>query len=337
MKKIELKPEQIEDIYIASGSVNPKLAEGIARSMGTEVGKTENKKFSNGEMYVRLNESTRGKHFLAIQSLAECNGLTVNDSLLELMIMVDAAKRASASEITAVVPYLAYSRQDRKARGREPISAAVITRMLKGVGVDRMVSVDLHSAQTQATFDGPFDHLTAEPLITSALRGVIGDNSSEFVIVSPDGGRAKESEYYAGEFDLEVKHMLKSRDRRNPSEIRRPERIDDVDEKTVLVVDDMLDTARTLVSASESLKNSGAKKVMVSATHGLFSSPALEILADAPIDKIMVTDTVPQDESKEALGSRLEVLPSAQMIGRALIEIIRHGSVSSIFDDRNHH
>lgn len=336
MNSKKLSPEQSSGVYIASGSVYPRLADEIAESIGTEARGIERKQFANTEVYVRPLESVRGTHFLAIQALAAANGLTVNDALMELMIMVDAAKRASASEITAVVPYLAYSRQERKARGRDPISAAVVTGMLQNVGVDRIVSVDLHAAAIQGNFHGPFDHLTAYPLISSELKSIVGENYDAFVIVSPDEGRTKESGEFANDLGLDVVHMPKSRDRSNPGTISRPKRIDGVDGRTAIMVDDMLDTSRTLISAAHTLKDSGVKSVIVAATHGLFSDPALEILQDAPIDKMLVTDTVPQDRSKEALGDRLQVISSAPMIGRALLEIITHGSVSGIFRNRNY-
>jgi ribose-phosphate pyrophosphokinase len=336
MKSLELRPEQSSNIYIASGSTHPELAQETAAVMGLETGPVERREFANTELYVRYGDSVRGDHVFAMQALAAANGRSVNDSLVELTLMVDAAKRASASEITVVAPYMAYSRQDRKARGREPISAAAVIRMLQSAGADRLVSVDMHSAQTQATFNGPFDHLTAEPLIQAALKEEIGTAYDEFVIVSPDGGRAKAAEHYANELDVDVVHMPKTRDRHDSGRITRPKHIDGVDGRTSLLVDDMIDTAGTLVSAAETLKNSGATRVVVAATHGLFSSPALDRLKMAPIDKIIVTNTVPLDEAREVLGDRLRILSIAPLLGKALAEIAIRGSVSEIFNDRNY-
>lgn len=332
-----MSPSQRKNILIASGSTHPALAEQIAKAMDVELGVVERRRFPNTEQYVRYGESVRGDHVFIVQALAATGSLSVNDSLIELVLMVDAAKRASASEITVVAPYLAYSRQDRKARGREPISAAVVIRILQSAGADRLVSVDMHSSQTQATFNGPFDHLTAEPLIRHALDTIVktGD-ANDFVVVSPDGGRAKSAEQYALALNVEVVHMPKSRDRNDSRKIVRPANLAGVDGKICFLIDDMIDTAGTLVSAAETLRNSGASRVIVCATHGLFSSPALERLQDAAIDEIIVTDTVPMDDAIKVLGNKLRILPCAPLLGRALSEIATCGSVSDLFNDRNH-
>lgn len=335
MKSLKLTLKQRQNIYLASGSTHPKLAEDIATFMGLELGLVERKQFPNTEQYVRYGNSVRGLHVFIIQALAASGGRSVNDSLMELMLMVDAARRSSASEITVVAPYMAYSRQDRKARGREPISAATVIQMLQGAGADRLVSVDMHSPQTQAAFYGPFDHLMAEPLIREALEDRVKDNRTDFVVVSPDGGRAKVAEDYAEKLNVDVVHMPKSRDVNDSSKISRPDFIDEVEGRTCLLIDDMIDTAGTLVSAAEALKNSGASRIIVAASHGLFSSPALERLRDAAIDEVIITDTVPHDDVEAILGDRLTILPSAPVIGRALSEIATHGSVSRMFNDLN--
>lgn len=335
-KPITLKRKMARAVYIASGSIYPELAEEVAESLGTRTRGMDRKMYSNGEVYVRLEESVRGKHFIAIQALAGANGYSVNDALVELGLMADAAKRASASGLTAVAPYLAYSRQERKARGREPISAAWAVEGLQKAGYGRLVSVDLHAPAVQGTFAGPFDHLTAYPLISEALKVIVGENPDDYVIVSPDEGRTKESGLFAARLGVDIVHMTKTRIREDSGTIVRPKHIADVDGRTAIMVDDILDTSRTLATASETLRNSGARGVIVAATHGLFSDPALDILQNAPIDKIIVTDTVPQAGPKEALGDRLHVLPSSPMIARALYEIITKGSVSGIFNDKNY-
>lgn len=335
MQSLKLSLKQRQGIYLASGSTHPKLAEDIATFMGLELGLMERKQFPNTEQYVRYGNSVRGHHVFIIQALAASNGCSVNDSLMELMLMIDAARRSSAREITVVAPYMAYSRQDRKARGREPISAAAVIQMLQGAGADRLVSVDMHSPQTQAAFYGPFDHLMAEPLLRDALEDRVKTDRAHFIVVSPDGGRAKVAEDYAGKLNVDVVHMPKSRDVNDPSKITRPDFIDEVAGRTCLLIDDMIDTAGTLVSAAKALKDSGARRIIVGATHGLFSSPALERLRDAPIDEVIVTDTVPLEGVRKMLGDRLFVLPSAPVIGRALSEIATNGSVSKMFDDRN--
>lgn len=336
MSNFHLDPSLVSNIYLASGSSHQDLASLTAKSMGITLGDVERRMFPNTELYVRYGESVRGKHVFAIQSLAAVDGRSVNDSFMELMIMVDAAKRASASEITVVAPYMAYGRQDRKAKGREPISAATVIRGLQSAGADRIVSIDMHSAQTQATFNGPFDHLTAEPLLQAALKKRVKADPSKFVVVSPDGGRAKVAEEYANELGVPVVHMTKSRDKQDSSKIKRPESLDGVSGLICLMIDDMIDTAGTLVSAAETLKRSGAASIVACATHGLFSDPALERLKNSPIDSLIVTNSVPQGHAKRALGKRLEVLSIAPLLGMTLLEVATRGSVSKIFNDRNY-
>lgn len=337
MIQFQIDPAQYARTYVASGSIHVQLAQQTSDEMGIELGNVERRMFPNTELYVRYSDSIRGKHVFIIQSLAAVDGWSVNDAFMETLIMVDAAKRASASEITVVVPYLAYGRQDRKARGREPISAAAVIRSLQSAGADRIVSVDMHSAQTQATFNGPFDHLTAETIIQSALEERVKENYDDFVVVSPDGGRAKIAEDYAHELGVNVVHMTKSRDREDSSKIKRPELIAGVDGKTCLMIDDIIDTAGTLVSAAETLKRSGAARIITCATHGIFSSPALERLDAAPIDEIIVANTVPLGEAKKVLGDKLDVLSIAPILAQTLTEIATRGSVSKIFNDRNYH
>lgn len=334
-KNIELKKKYRQKIYIASGSTHPELAGEIAEHLGLELGDDERKQFPNTEQFFKYGDSVRGYHVFAIQSLAASKGRSVNDSLMELMLMVDAAKRASAAEISVVVPYLAYSRQDRKARGREPISVATVINMLQNAGANRLVAADLHSQQSQAIFDGPFDTLMGEPLIADALKEKINGNNDEFVVVSPDEGRAKGSADYAHMLNVDIVNMAKSRDRNDPSKIIRPTHVDGVEGRTAFIIDDMIDTAGTLVSAANILKDSGAKHVIVAATHGIFSGPAYERLSAAPIDEVMVTDTIPLDEAKEALGDKLVKISSSRMIARALFEIATDGSVTKMFNDRN--
>lgn len=337
MIQFQIDPALYAKTYLASGSTHIELAQQTSDEMGVELGNVERKMFPNTELYVRYGDSIRGKHVFIIQSMAASDGMSVNDSFMELLIMVDAAKRASAAEVTVIAPYLAYGRQDRKARGREPISAAAVIRSLQSAGADRIVSVDMHSAQTQATFNGPFDHLTAETIIQGALEERVQDNVDDFVVVSPDGGRAKIAEDYAHELGVEVVHMTKSRDREDSSKIKRPDLIEGVRGKTCLMIDDMIDTAGTLVSAAETLKRSGAARIITCATHGIFSSPALERLQEAPIDEIIVTNTVPLDEAIKVLGDKLQVLSIAPILAQTLAEIATRGSVSKIFNDRNYH
>lgn len=336
MKPTSLTKEQKNHIYLASGSAYPELATGTAKQMGLEVGGTENRVFANSERYVRFLDSVRNDDIFIIQALAATINGSVNDHLMEQLLLVDAAKRASASSITVVTPYLPYSRQDRKAKGREPISSATVIRMFQTAGADRIVSIDVHSQQLQATFNGPFDPLTAEPLILRALKKRVEENPDNFVVVAPDAGRTKVAEHYAIRLGTDSIYMPKTRDQSDNKKIYRPESIYGVKGKTCLIIDDMIDTGGTLVSAAETLERSGSAGVIACATHGLFSEPAFERLADAPINEFIVTNTVPQNLAIEALGQKIKVLKIEKLLARALIEIASGGSVSKIFKDRNH-
>jgi ribose-phosphate pyrophosphokinase len=326
-----------QQVYITTGSVDRPLAQRIAYQLGLTLNDDEIKIFPSGERYFRYVESVRGKHVLIIQSLVQSSTGSVNDALLELILMIDAARRASASEITVVSPYLAYMRQDRKARGREPISAAAVINLLQATGAHRLVSVDMHSAQTQAVFDGPFDHLTAEKIIYKALKERINGNTRDFVVVSPDGGRAKTAEMYAQLLEIDVEHIPKKRDRTNSAAIYRPDTVDGVEGKNCILIDDMIDTAGTLVSAAATLQASGAKSVIAVATHGLLSDPAIERIKESAITELFITDTLPTEEVKNQLGDTLRIIPSAEMIASSLTAIVSGGSLLQIFEDRNYY
>ena len=323
-------------VDVVTGSSHPDIAHRTADQLGISLGGIELRQFPNSEMYSRYNESIRGDHIVIIQSLAANNDLSVNDALMELVLMIDAARRASAAEITVIMPYMAYSRQDRKAKGREPISAAAVVNILQSAGANRLVSVDMHSAQTQAVFNGPFDHLTAEGIIRDSLKDYLTDNPDDYVVVSPDGGRAKVAEHYAEQIGIEVVHVPKTRSRSDSSLISRPDSIPGVENKVCILVDDMIDTAGTLLSAAETLKKSGAKKVIAATTHGIFSDPALERLSGPGIDIVFATDTVPLDKAKAALGNKLHEVSIAPVLALAIKAIISGDSVSDIFQGHNY-
>jgi ribose-phosphate pyrophosphokinase len=270
-----------------------------------------------------------------IQSFSETDDYSINDALIETLLSVDAAKRSSSDWVTVVLPMFPYARQDRKARNREPISVSVVVRMLSMVGVNRIVTIDLHSAQTQAIFNRPFDHLTAQPLICQTLREMIGKDKDSYVMVSPDAGRAKESEQYADELGMKLINMPKSRDREHTHKIKRPVHIDGVKGMHCITVDDMIDTGGTLISATKTLKESGAKSITVGATHGIFSGDATQKFKDSPIDKLIVVDTMPQDRIVKALGKRVQVLSIAPLIAESLVRIYNGESVSVLFNDKN--
>jgi ribose-phosphate pyrophosphokinase len=327
--------EHGEDFGIVSGGVYPELAEQIAEILEKPLVDLELKKFSNGERYARFKESVRKRDLFVVQSMAEMNGYSLNDAIMETLLIVDAAKRASADWVTVVWPLMPYARQDRKARNREPISVSVLIRALEVIGTNRIVTVDLHSAQSQAIFNRPFDHLTAEPLISERLAEIIGDKKNDYVVVSPDAGRAKESEQYSDELGVELIHMPKSRDRMDSSILRRPLEIDGIEGKTCIVIDDMIDTGGTIISAAETLKNSGAKGVILAATHGILSGNALEKFQGSSVEKLILVDTLPQEKTVEALGSRVEILPVAPMIAESLRRVLAGESVAELFHDMN--
>lgn len=319
---------------IISGSVYPELARKTAEAFGGEVIDHEGKRFANSEKYVRIADSVRGDNVFIIQSMAERNGWTVDESIIETLLLVDAAKRASAKQVTIIVPYLAYGRQDRKARGREPISAAAIIRALQSAGADRIVSVDMHSAQAQGVFNGPFDHLTAEPDLQRALKKDIKNtNKDDVVVVSPDAGRVKEAEEYASMLGVDSLHIPKIR---KNNQIHRVAHIEGIEGKTAIITDDMVDTAGTLITAADVLNASGAARIIVAATHGILSDPALERLQGSTIDKLFISDTVDNTKAKKILGDRLEIVPIHQLLADVIGRIAEGGSVSDLFGGKNY-
>ena len=325
----------IGDFSIVSGGVYPELASDIAKGLKRPLLEVELKRFANGERYVRYRESVRQKELFIVQSFSEANGYSLNDAFMELLLLIDAARRASAREITAVLPILPYARQDRKARNREPISVSVILRTLEAIGVNRIITVDLHSAQTQAVFNRPFDHLIASPVISKALKKLVAGHGSDYVLVSPDAGRAKETEAYAEELDLEYLHLPKSRNRHDSSKINRPKAIAGVKDKKCIIIDDMIDTGGTLITAAETLKNSGARDVIVATTHGILSNNAAERFKKSSVSKMYIIDTVSQIENQKILGEKLEVLSIAPLMAKAIKRIATGQSLDFMFDGKN--
>lgn len=343
-----LSEEARGGVCLVSGSTYPELTDEIASVMGTETDPVDLKQFANTEVYARYLESLRGKRVVIVQSLAavphdDKPDWSVNDGLWEVVLMANAARGASAREVTAVLPYLAYARQDRKAKGRENLSAQALLTTLAVNGVNRIVTVDPHSPQVQMGFQGPFDQLIAEPLLQEELGQEIIAHDADYTIVAPDSGRASIAEHYRNKLSAmtraqtagrQVGHIVMSKRRLSDGtvvhEVPNP---GEVEGKTCVVVDDMIDTAGTLVSATDKLYEAGANRIVVAATHGLFSGEALSKIADSAIKRIIVTDTVPQRRSLERLGpDRLHVLSIAPLIGHALIEIVTDGSVSKLFE-----
>jgi len=310
-------------LVVVSGRAHPQLAADIATELGTELVETDARTFANGEIYARFEESIRGTDVFVIQS----HTAPINEWLMEQLIMCDAAKRASAKRITVVAPFYPYARQDKKGRGREPISARLVADLFKAAGADRIMSVDLHAAQIQGFFDGPVDHLFAMPVLLEHFRGLA---PSTLTVVSPDMGRVRVADIWSDKLGAPLAIIHKRRDPLVPNQVSVHEIVGDVAGRTCLIVDDLIDTGRTIVKAAEALKAHGATNVIVGATHAVFSDPATEILQSDFIDRVVVTDTLPLPEDKR--WDRLTVLPIAPLIARAIHEVFDDGSVTSMFD-----
>jgi ribose-phosphate pyrophosphokinase len=317
-------------LYLVSGRANLPLARDIATHLGVELGEPNLDEFANGEIHCRFGESIRGMDVFIVQSHGAFGSRSVNDALMEHLIMVDAARRASAKRITAVLPCYAYARQDRKAEGREPITAKLVANMFQMAGANRLMSVDLHSGQIQAFFEGPFDHLVAMPVLVDYLASNLGD---DLVVVSPDAGRVKVAERYANalQADLAIVHKRRARGAKNMVEAK--EVVGDVKGRTCVLIDDMIDTGGTLVAAAEVLAERGARAVCAAATHGVLSGPAIDRLKNSVITKLVVTDTLPLPSEKQI--DKIEVLSVAPVIADAIDAVFENTSVSEIFGGAN--
>lgn len=313
-------------LLLFSGRSNPELAQDLAAHLKQPLGHMTLSTFANGELYCRFEESVRGADVFIVQTHSD----PVNEMIMEQLLMIDALKRASAKRITAVVPYYGYSRQDRKALSREPIAARLIADMLSAAGVDRVMSVDLHTGQIQGFFDQPFDHLTALPLLAEWVRReIVGD----VVIVSPDAGRVKVTEKFASmlQSDVAILYKRRSAESHNVSETLAV--VGDVAGRRTVLVDDMIDTAGTICGGVDLLKEQGATEVYVLATHGLFSGPAVDRLKNAPIEQVVVTNTVPVPQEKRF--DKLTVLSVAPVIAAAIRAVFEDTSVSELFGGQN--
>lgn len=311
-------------LVLVSGRAHPALAEQIAVELGTELMPTDARTFANGELYARFDESVRGTDAFVIQSHAT----PINEWLMEQLIMVDALKRASAKRITVVSPFYPYARQDKKGRGREPISARLVADLYKAAGADRIMSIDLHAAQIQGFFDGPVDHLFAMPVLLEHFRQLLDPQT--LTVVSPDMGRVRVADIWSDKLGAPLAIIHKRRDPLVPNEVSVHEIVGTVEGRVCLIVDDLIDTGRTIVRAAEALKANGAIGVVVAATHAVFSTPAVDILQNPSIDRVVVTDTLPVREEKR--WDRLTVLPIAPLLARAIREVFEDGSVTSMFD-----
>ncbi|HUR17391.1 MAG TPA: ribose-phosphate pyrophosphokinase [Acidimicrobiales bacterium] len=310
-------------LVLHSGRSHPALAADIARHLGVELGDANLKEFANGEIWCRYDESVRGSDTFIVQTHAN----PVNDSIVEQCIMIDAAKRASAKRVTAVVPYYGYARQDRKAEGREPITAKLVADMLMVAGANRVLSVDLHSGQIQGFFDIPVDHLTATPVL---LEYLARSGPKDPMIVAPDAGRMKVAERFAQHLDADPAGVYK---KRASGVVQARGVMGEVAGRHCVLIDDMIDTAGTIVAAADILMESGASEVWAMATHAVLSDPAIDKLKNSVISRIIVTDTLPLPPEKHI--DKIEVLSVAGIIADAIDAVFEDASVSEIFGGEN--
>ena len=316
-------------MMLYSGTIHPTLAHEIADNLGVPVSQGQLRRFASGEIYFRADESVRGADVFVVQTHYE----PINEAIMEQLVMIDAMKRASAKRITAVVPYFGYSRQDKKTEAREPISARLVADLLTTAGADRVVSVDLHSGQIQGFIDGPFDHLTALPLLSSYLKDTLGLRGDDLVVVAPDAGRIKTAEKLREYLHSDLAFLYKRRSRTEAHKIEEMAVVGEVEGKVCVVVDDMIDTAATLSKGVQVLAAMGTRGIYAAATHPIFSGKARQNLEEAPIEQVIVTNTVPIPEERHF--SKLRVLSIAPLIASALRAVFEDSSVSEIFDGDN--
>jgi len=321
----ELRLNSEKKLRIFSGRGYPELAEAVASELGIPLTPTSAYDFANGEIFVRFEESVRGCDAFVIQSHAA----PVNKQIMEQLIMVDALKRASAKRITVVTPFYGYARQDKKHRGREPISARLMADLYKTAGADRLMVVDLHTSQIQGFFDGPVDHLFALPMLANYVGSKV--DRSMLTIVSPDSGRVRVAERWSELLGgCPIAFIHKTRDPFIPNEAVTGRVVGDVTGRTCVVIDDMIDTAGTITKAVDALFEGGAKDVIVAATHAVFSGPAVERLKECRAVEVVVTNSLPIADDKHF--EKLTVLTIAPLLGRAIREVFEDGSVTSLFD-----
>ena len=314
-------------MVLCSGSVNRALAEGIAKELGVSLADMEHAKFANGEIYARYIQSVRGADVFIVQSVCAGNGYDVNDALMELCIMADAAHRASARSVCAVVAHYGYARQERKAAPREPITARLVADILEIAGVDRVITLDLHQDAIQGFFHVPVNHMTAMSLFVEYYKNK-GFDPEKLCVVSPDVGRAKAAKKFQTLLDSDIAIMHKDRPRHNQSEITAL--IGDVTGKICIINDDMIDTGGTLCAAADTLLARGAEKVYVCATHGLFSGPAFERIENSNIEEVVVTDAVPVPLERQ--NGKIKVISIAPLVAKTIQCVYGNSSVSTLFD-----
>jgi ribose-phosphate pyrophosphokinase len=311
-------------LLVMGGRAYPELATEIADHLGIELTPTTARDFANGEIYVRFQESVRGADTFVIQSHAA----PINQWIMEQLLMVDALKRASAKRITVVIPFYGYSRQDKKHKGREPISARLIADLFRTAGADRLISVDLHTAQIQGFFEGPVDHLFALPLLSRYVGNRV--DRARLTVVSPDAGRVRVADMWTDRLHCPLAIVHKRRDPNLANEVTVHEVVGDVEGRICVLVDDMIDTAGTITAAADVLFAQGAADVIAAATHPILSGPAVDRLKNSRISEVVVTNTLPIEEERRF--DKLTVLSIAPLIARAIREVFDDGSVTSLFE-----
>ncbi|WP_028450411.1 MULTISPECIES: ribose-phosphate pyrophosphokinase [Chitinibacter] len=313
-----------DSLMVFTGNANPRLAERVVNHLDISLGRATVGRFSDGEVTVELLENVRGRDVFVLQSTC----VPTNDNIMEMMLMVDALKRASAGRITAAIPYFGYARQDRRPRSaRVPISAKVVANMLQVAGVDRVLTVDVHADQIQGFFDIPVDNIYSTPVLLADIRA---KNHEDLMIVSPDVGGVLRARAMAKQLGVDMAIIDKRRPKANVAEVMHI--IGDVKDRTCIIIDDMIDTANTLCKAAEALKKFGAKKVMAYATHPVFSGAAVERILQSALDEVVVTDTIPVSEEAQASG-RVRVVSIAGLLAETMRRINNEESVSSLFVD----
>ena len=309
------------EIKLFAGNSNRKLAEAIAKELNMSLAEAEVSRFSDGEVNVHIGETVRGRDVFVIQS----TGTPVNENLMELLVMIDALKRASAGRITAVIPYFGYARQDRKARPRDPITARLVADLIQTAGADRVLTMDLHALQIQGFFDIPVDHLIGGPLLYKYFQDKVDEN---FVVVSPDVGSVTRARNVASKLGANMAIIDKRRPKANQLEVMNI--IGDIKGKTCLMIDDMIDTAGTIVQGAEALHKNGAKEIYACCTHAVFSGPAIERIKNSHISKLIVLDTV--DMPKEKKIDKIEIITAAKIFALAIENVYLDKKMSEIYD-----
>lgn len=312
------------DLKIFTGNSNPGLAAKVAQCLGVPVGDALVKKFSDGESFVKINENVRGTDVFLIQSTCS----PANETLMELLVMMDAFKRASPGRLTVVMPYYGYARQDRKDSPRTPITARLVADLLQAAGADRVFTLDLHAPQIQGFFDIPVDHLFAAPVLVKEMQSIIKGPRNDVVLVSPDAGGVERTRAYAKRLNCSI--AIADKRREGPGKIAEVNIIGDVRGKEAILLDDLVDTAGTLTQVATVLLDQGASKVWASATHGVLSGPAIDRINQSPIERLLITDTIPSVD-KQAKCPKLKVLTVAELLSEAIQRIHKGDSVSSMF------